>query len=49
MATLQQAQGLRMSDDVDFEWDDQKRRSNIAKHGLDFVDAARIFMGDYKN
>ena len=26
-----------------FEWDEQKREANIAKHGLDFLDAPRIF------
>ncbi|MCB9959790.1 MAG: BrnT family toxin [Rhodospirillaceae bacterium] len=26
-----------------FEWDEAKRRSNLAKHGIDFVRAARIF------
>ncbi|MGI8483426.1 MAG: BrnT family toxin [Thermomicrobiales bacterium] len=28
-----------------FEWDEQKRRSNIEKHGLDFMTAAAIFDG----
>ncbi len=28
-----------------FEWDADKRRSNIDKHGLDFVDAQKIFDG----
>jgi uncharacterized DUF497 family protein len=28
---------------VDFEWDEEKRRENIEKHGLDFVDACEIF------
>ncbi|MEH2200756.1 BrnT family toxin [Nostoc sp.] len=26
-----------------FEWDYQKNQANIAKHGLDFADAPRIF------
>lgn len=26
-------------------WDDGKRRLNLAKHGIDFRDAARIFEG----
>ncbi len=26
-----------------FEWDEDKRRSNIDKHGVDFVLAAKIF------
>ena len=28
---------------MDFEWDEAKRFSNIAKHGLDFIDAYQIF------
>jgi uncharacterized DUF497 family protein len=28
-----------------FEWDDEKRTSNIAKHGIDFVNARKIFAG----
>ena len=26
-------------------WDEAKRRTNLRKHGLDFVDAARVFSG----
>jgi uncharacterized DUF497 family protein len=26
-----------------FEWDENKRRANVAKHGIDFVDAVEIF------
>lgn len=26
-----------------FEWDENKRRSNIAKHGVDFADAVGVF------
>jgi uncharacterized DUF497 family protein len=28
-----------------FEWDDAKRKSNIKKHGFDFVDAEKVFDG----
>ena len=28
---------------MNFEWNESKRRVNIDKHGLDFVDAWRIF------
>jgi len=28
-----------------FEWDETKRKSNIKKHGIDFVDAPIIFAG----
>ena len=31
---------------MDFEWDEDKRRSNIRKHGIDFLDAALIFETD---
>ena len=26
-----------------FEWDEEKRRENIIKHGLDFADAGQLF------
>jgi uncharacterized protein len=26
-----------------FEWDERKRRSNLAKHGLDFFDISEVF------
>jgi uncharacterized DUF497 family protein len=29
------------------EWDEAKRRANIAKHGVDFALIAEIFEGDY--
>ena len=29
--------------DVRFEWDDNKEQINIAKHGIDFTTAARVF------
>lgn len=28
---------------MEFEWDERKRRSNLRKHQLDFVDAVRVF------
>jgi uncharacterized protein len=28
-----------------FEWDEDKRRANLVKHGLDFLDADLIFRG----
>ena len=28
-----------------FSWDEKKRRSNLKRHGLDFVDAPRVFEG----
>lgn len=27
---------------MDFEWDEAKREANLDKHGVDFVDAARV-------
>ncbi len=30
---------------VEFEWDEDKRRANIEKHGLDFEDAFAFFDG----
>lgn len=28
-----------------FSWDEKKRRSNLKDHGLDFIDAPRVFEG----
>lgn len=28
---------------MDFEWDSEKARNNLKKHGVDFADAASIF------
>ena len=30
---------------MEFEWDETKRSSNLAKHGIDFLDARRLFDG----
>ena len=30
-----------------FEWDEKKNRSNIQKHGFDFIDADKIFDEPY--
>ncbi|MCB8839193.1 BrnT family toxin [Aurantimonas sp. VKM B-3413] len=30
---------------MQFEWDDKKNRDNVAKHGMSFEQAARIFDG----
>ena len=27
---------------MEFEWDEAKRRSNLKKHGVDFIDAAQV-------
>lgn len=34
-----------MSCVMQFTWDEQKRQSNLAKHGLDFMDAHKVFAG----
>lgn len=30
---------------MEFEWDEDKRRENLLKHGLDFLDAPTLFDG----
>jgi hypothetical protein len=30
---------------MEYEWDEAKNRSNLAKHGLSFEDAERVFSG----
>jgi uncharacterized DUF497 family protein len=30
---------------VEFEWDEAKRRSNLRKHGIDFVGVEEVFEG----
>jgi hypothetical protein len=32
---------------VRFEWDERKRRSNLEKHGLDFIDVVEVFEAPY--
>ena len=29
-----------------YEWDDRKRRANVKKHGIDFIDVPEVFDGD---
>ena len=29
---------------MDFEWDDSKAEDNYSQHGVDFVDATRVFL-----
>lgn len=31
---------------MSYEWDEQKRKINISKHGIDFVDVPELFDGD---
>ncbi|MDR3296993.1 MAG: BrnT family toxin [Prevotellaceae bacterium] len=37
-----------MNEAMTFEWDENKRLSNLAKHGLDFADALRVFQDPYR-
>jgi uncharacterized DUF497 family protein len=30
---------------MEFEWDENKRQANIAKHGIDFIAASAVFNG----
>ena len=30
---------------MDFDWDENKNKANIEKHGIDFIDAPIIFAG----
>ena len=30
---------------MEFVWDERKRKSNIKKHGFDFIDAEQVFNG----
>jgi uncharacterized DUF497 family protein len=30
---------------MDFEWDEKKRSTNLADHGLDLIDATKLFDG----
>lgn len=31
-----------------FEWDENKQEANLTKHGIDFVDAIKIFADPYR-
>jgi uncharacterized DUF497 family protein len=33
---------------MEFEWDEAKRLSNIAKHGFDFIDAEELLTGEHQ-
>jgi uncharacterized DUF497 family protein len=33
--------------DGDFEWDDEKEQSNLAKHGVSFAEGATVFADPY--
>ena len=32
--------------DMVFEWDEEKNRINLRKHGIDFIDAAQVFFDE---
>ena len=31
---------------MSYEWDERKRRANVKKHGIDFIDIPEVFDGD---
>jgi len=31
---------------MSYEWDERKRRSNVKKHGIDFIDVPKLFESD---
>jgi uncharacterized DUF497 family protein len=31
---------------MSYEWDERKRRANVKKHGIDFIDVPEVFDGD---
>ena len=31
---------------MSYEWDERKRRSNVKKHGIDFIDVPELFDGN---
>lgn len=33
---------------MDYEWDETKRLSNLAKHGIDFLDSNMAFEANFK-
>lgn len=33
---------------MNYEWDEAKRRSNLSKHGIDFLDADLVFEAGFK-
>ena len=37
-----------LDEKLKFEWDENKRLSNIDKHGLDFYDVASVFLDEHK-
>jgi uncharacterized DUF497 family protein len=32
---------------MEFEWDEDKRRRNVERHGYDFLDGVLVFVGEY--
>jgi uncharacterized DUF497 family protein len=37
--------GFDLSSPAGFEWDEEKSRANLVKHGIGFEDASQIFYG----
>ena len=46
MAQLDVATFCSYNGDMDFKWDEVKRRTNLRKHGFVFADAELVFAGD---
>ncbi len=34
---------------MEFEWDENKNRTNLEKHGVDFEQAKKVFFDDFKS
>ncbi|MCP3959440.1 MAG: BrnT family toxin [bacterium] len=33
---------------MELEWNEDKRETNIARHGVDFLDAVRVFLDEHR-
>jgi len=33
---------------LEFEWDEEKNESNLSKHGIDFEEAAKVFLDPWR-
>ncbi len=36
------------NNDIIFEWDADKNRANVIKHGIDFIDASHVFEDEHR-
>jgi len=37
-----------LGEDILYEWDEEKRKANILKHGLDFMEVESVFRDPYR-